>query len=176
MLEISTAPLVTQRLVLWPIEPAHAEAMWPVLRDPALYSWIARAPPAALADVEARFARISQRTAPDRTDQWLNWTVWTRDGDQAIGIVEATAPSSDVVLIAYMFSSAAWGKGYATEATSAVISELERAGARGFEATIDTRNAASRALAAKLGFQLVETRASTDIIAGAPSMEELWRR
>jgi hypothetical protein len=31
-------------------------------------------------------------------------------------------------------------------------------------------------LAAKLGFRLIETRPSGDIIAGAPSLEEVWRR
>lgn len=174
MLTLSAAPLLTERLVLRPLAAADAPAFWPVLRDPALYQWIARAPPASLAEVEARFARIAQRTAPGRDDQWLNWTVWRRE--TALGLVEATARPDHSVLVAYLFASGAWGRGYATEALAAAIAALEQAGAARFEATIDTRNAASRALVARLGFHRAETRASDDIIAGAPSQEEVWRR
>ncbi len=175
-LAISLEPIVTERLALRPVETAHAEAMWPVLREPALYQWIARAPPAALSDVEARLQRTSVRIAEGRADQWLNWTVWLREQDEAIGIVESTVPPSRVVEIAYMFAPRHWGRGYANEAVRAAMEALATGGAAAFEATIDTRNAASRALAAKLGFRLIETRPSGDIIAGAPSLEEVWRR
>jgi ribosomal-protein-alanine N-acetyltransferase len=176
MLAVSLAPIETERLMLRPVDPAHAREMWPVLREPALYQWIAREPPSTLADIEARLNRISVRSAPGRDDQWLNWTVWLRASDEAIGIVESTVPPSHVVQIAYMFAPRVWRQGYASEAVRAVLATLEAAGAVGFEATIDTRNAASRALAAKLGFRLIETRPSGDIIAGAPSLEEVWRR
>jgi RimJ/RimL family protein N-acetyltransferase len=53
---------------------------------------------------------------------------------------------------------------------------MSRGGATAFEAALDTRNAASRALAQRLGFRHSETRASADIIAGAASSEEMWRR
>jgi RimJ/RimL family protein N-acetyltransferase len=176
MLDVPTTPILTKRLELAPVAPSHTYALWPVLGDPALYQWIPRQPPAAPTDVEARLRRISQRTAPDRADQWINWTVLRQDTGEAIGTVETTVSPSNIVLIAYMFAPSIWRQGYATEATSAAIAALEQAGAKAFEATIDTRNAASRALAAKLGFRLIETRASDDIIAGAPSMEEVWRR
>jgi [ribosomal protein S5]-alanine N-acetyltransferase len=176
MLDVPVTPILTERLELVPVAPAHTYALWPVLSDPALYQWIPRQPPSAPADVEARLRRIAQRTAPGRDDQWINWTVLRRDSGEAIGVVESTVPPSSVVLIAYLFASTIWRQGYATEAMRSAIAALEQAGAAGFEATIDTRNEASRALAAKLGFQLAETRASDDIIAGAPSMEEVWRR
>lgn len=176
MLDVSYAPIVTERLVLSPADPAHAPQMWPVLREPELYRWIARDPPRSLAAVEERLQRISARTAAGRADQWLNWTVWLHAGDEAIGIVETTAQPSGAVSVAYLFSPRVWRRGYAAEAVRAVLAALEHAGARTFEATIDTRNAASRALAAKLGFRLLETRASADIIAGEPSTEEVWRR
>ena len=176
MLAASLAPIETEQLTLRPVDAAHARQMWPALREPQLYQWIARDPPSALVDVEARLQRISVRIAEGRDDQWLNWTVWLRESDEAIGIVETTVPPSHVVQIAYMFAPRIWRQGYASEAVRAVLATLEAAGAVAFEATIDTRNAASRALAAKLGFRLIETRRSDDIIAGAPSLEEVWRR
>jgi RimJ/RimL family protein N-acetyltransferase len=176
MLELPLTPILTERLELVPVSPSHTYALWPVLSDPALYQWIARQPPASAADVEARLRRVSQRTAEDRDDQWINWTVLRQDTGEAIGVVESTVPPSHTVLIAYMFASNVWRQGYASEAMSAALSAFEHAGATHFEATIDTRNEASRALAVKLGFALNETRTSDDIIAGAPSVEEVWRR
>jgi ribosomal-protein-alanine N-acetyltransferase len=176
MLDVSTAPILTPRLKLEPLRPAHAPAMWEVLRDPALYQWIARPPPGSQEELAARFARIAQRSAPGRAEQWLNWTVWTLDAEEAIGIVEASATPANMVHIAYIFASRVWGNGYASEATAAAIDAMSRGGATAFEAALDTRNAASRALAQRLGFRHSETRASADIIAGAASSEEMWRR
>jgi [ribosomal protein S5]-alanine N-acetyltransferase len=167
--------ILTPRLTLRAARPDQAQAMWPVLSDPALYRWIAREPPASVANVEARLARISQRTAPDRAEQWLNWTVWRRDSDEAIGIVEATVSRSNDVLIAYMFAPRIWGQGYAREATAAAIDAMRTAGAHSFTATIDVRNEPSRKLAQRLDFHCVERRMSEDIIAGAASEEEVWR-
>jgi len=167
MLVGQPAPIETERLLLKPIEPAHAEAMWPVLRDPALYHWIERRPPAQLRDIQARFTRISQSVAPDRAEQWLNWTVWTLAGE-AIGIVEATVRANNEVMIAYMFSAAHWGRGYAREATAAAIEAMSQSGAIAFEAIIDDRNVRSLALAQRLGFERVGIDADL--------REETWRR
>jgi [ribosomal protein S5]-alanine N-acetyltransferase len=167
---------LTERLLLRPVAVSDAGAFWPALGDRALYRWTARPPPDSLADLEARFARISQRSAEGRADQWINWTVWLRDRRTAIGMVETTVPPSGAAALAYLFASAFWGRGFAHEAVRAAIAALGVGGVVTFEATIDTRNAASRALAAKLGFRLIETRPSDDMIAGAPSLEEVWRR
>jgi ribosomal-protein-alanine N-acetyltransferase len=176
MIEVSCEPVRTERLLLRPVDVADAAAMWPMLGDAALYQWIARKPPASRAQIEERFARISERTAESRSDQWLNWTVWLTDGASAVGIVETTVPPTHVASIAYQFGRTFWGRGYASEAVGAVIALLEGAGMVAFKATIDSRNLASRALASRLGFTLIETRPSDDIIGGAPSMEEVWRR
>ncbi|HYD74221.1 MAG TPA: GNAT family N-acetyltransferase [Candidatus Binatia bacterium] len=176
MIEVSREPFRTERLMLRPVAVADAAAIWPVLGDPALYQWIARKPPASSAEIEDRFARISRRTADGRADQWLNWTVWLRESGDAVGIVETTVPPNAPASIAYLFGRAFWGRGYASEALVAVIARLENAGVVAFEATIDTRNVQSRALASRLGFTLVQTRPSEDVIGGAPSMEEIWRR
>jgi RimJ/RimL family protein N-acetyltransferase len=166
MLGVPQADLLTARLVLRPLRAADAAAFWPILSDPALYTWIDRDPPITRAALDARFARIAQRTAPGRTDQWLNWTVWSL-GDEALGIVEATVPVTNNVHVAYMFAPAHWGKGYATEAVGAVLEAMASAGAASFEAIIDARNLASVALARRVGFTL----AAVD-----PAHSQTWRR
>ena len=61
--------------------------------------------------------------APGRAEQWLNWTVWTRADDQAVGIVEATVTLATVAHVAYMFAPQVWGKGYAREAMQAALAD-----------------------------------------------------
>jgi RimJ/RimL family protein N-acetyltransferase len=168
MLDVPEHDVTTQRLILRALRVDHAEAMWEVLRDPRLYTWIDRAPPAEPADLAARFARVAQRTDPVRAEQWLNWTVWTRDGNEPVGIVEATVPVSGPVLIAYMFAPWRWGQGFAGEAVRAALALMSHAGATGFEAVIDARNSASLRLAARLGFHRAEQRSAAN--------EEVWRR
>lgn len=168
MLTGQPTELATARLVLRPIEIAHAAAFWDVLRDPAMYAWIERAPPASPSDVEARFARIAQSVAPGRAEQWLNWTVWTCDGDEAVGMVEATVAPSKSVQVAYMFAPCVWGKGYAREAMEAALQSMSQSGAVSFSATIDRCNTRSLALIARLGFVLSEVRGAQN--------EEIWRR
>lgn len=168
MLAGQPAALSTERLILRPIDVAHAGAFWDVLRDPAMYDWIERAPPASPSDVEARFARIAQSIAPGREAQWLNWTVWTRENATAIGIVEATVAPENTVEVAYMFAPSVWGKGFAREAMSAAIAAMSQSGAVSFSATIDTRNVRSKALILRLGFRLSAQNTAEN--------EEIWRR
>lgn len=169
MLALPDASITTERLTLRPLRLEHAAAMWEVLRDPAIYAWIDRAPPATPDDVAARFARIAQSLADGRAEQWLNWTVWTRADDAPIGVVEATVPPSNVVHIAYMFASRVWGRGFAREAVAAAMDAMSAAGADAFEAVIDVRNAPSIALARRLGLRRVATRASGD-----GGVDEIW--
>lgn len=175
MLQVSQAPLQTERLMLRRLQGTDAEPLWPVLSDPKLYDFIPRDPPASLSDVAARCARISVETAPDRDSQWLNWIVVDRADNVAIGVVEATASAQHEIAIAYLFASRVWGAGYAREAVSAVLAHLRNAGATAFTATLDARNHASRRLVEALGFSRVSTQAKAEFFKGAWSDEETWR-
>ena len=166
MLDVSPAPLLTPRLELRRTRMEDAAAMFEALRDPEIYAFIPRAAPQAIADVEQRFARILEETAPGRAEQWLNWTVWLRDGGAAIGMIEATAAPDHAVSIGYMFDPRCWRRGYGREAMSAMLEHLTARGALRFEASIDVRNGASKALAAALGFTHVSTE----------GIDETWRR
>lgn len=168
MLAGQPALLETERLVLRPIEPTHADAMWPVLGDPALYQWIDRPPPDSREALKQRFVRIAQSVAPGRAEQWLNWTVWTRADDQAIGIVEATVTPAKLAHVAYMFAAPIWGKGYAREAISAALEAMSQSGAVAFEAVIASRNTRSLALIERLGFARVRVNEAAH--------EEHWAR
>lgn len=166
MLILSRDPIFTPRLELRRTRSADAAAMFEALRDPAMYEFIPRSAPAAVADVETRFARVIQETAPDRLDQWLNWTVWLRETGAGVGTIEATVKPNHSAEIGYLFDPRVWRRGYASEAVSVMIDLLRTHGAMSFEASIDIRNTASKALAAKLGFTHAETR----------GLDEFWRR
>jgi RimJ/RimL family protein N-acetyltransferase len=165
VLAVSRLPLTTARLELRRTRVEDAAAMFDALRDPAMYRYLPRRAPRTAADVAARFERIAQETAPERAEQWLNWTVWRRGDGLPIGMTEATVGRTGVVTIGYMFDPRVWRRGFAREAVSVMLEHLVACGAREFEASIDIRNAASHALATSLGFALVETI----------GLDEVWR-
>jgi ribosomal-protein-alanine N-acetyltransferase len=166
MLAISATPILTPRLELRRTRVEDAEAMFDALRDPAMYAFIPRDPPQSVADVSQRFARITQEVAPDRDAQWLNWTVWRRESSAPIGMTEATISPGNAAQIAYMIDPRHWRRGYASEAVAAMLEALTSSGAVSFEACLDVRNHASRALMQSLGFTLAHTADG----------DEIWRR
>lgn len=166
MLIVSRDPIFTPRLELRRTRIEDAAAMFEALRDPEMYAYIPRKAPANVADIETRFARVIHETAPDRLDQWLNWTVWLRETGVGIGTIEATVKPDHRTEIGYSFDPRTWRRGYGKEAVNAMLDHLRACGAACFEASIDIRNDASKALARSLGFEHVETR----------GLDEYWRR
>lgn len=166
MLIVSRDPILTPRLELRRTRVEDAASMFEALRDPKMYAYIPRKAPEKLADIEARFARVIQETAPDRLEQWLNWTVWLRDTGAGIGTIEATVKPDHRAEIGYLFDPRIWRRGYGKEAVTAMLSHLRGQGAASFEASIDIRNDASKALVRALGFEHMETR----------GLDETWQR
>ena len=143
--------LATDRLILEPLVVAHADAMFAVLSDPAIYAY-ENAPPRSAEWLRERYARLESRQSGDGTEQWLNWVVRLRGG-VPIGYVQATVEASGRALIAYEFGSAWWGQGYAREATQAMIGELiAHHGARDLAAVLKSANLRSLRLLGRLGF------------------------
>ena len=139
--------------------------MFGALSNPLMYEFIPRSVPANAGDVELRFLRVMHETAPDRLEQWLNWTVWLRENGVGIGTIEATVKPGHRVEIGYLFDPRIWRRGFGREAVAAMIEHLQSQGAASFEASIDIRNTASKALAAALDFTHIETR----------GLDETWR-
>jgi RimJ/RimL family protein N-acetyltransferase len=143
--------LVTARLVLEPQMAAHAEPMYALLQDPAIYRY-ENEPPQSLDWLRERFRRLESRTSADGREQWVNWVVRLRDSE-LIGYVQATVCEASPTAIAYVFASAWWGRGYASEAVSAMMEELvAHHGARTFSAVLKRDNLRSIRLLQRLGF------------------------
>jgi RimJ/RimL family protein N-acetyltransferase len=141
--------LTTRRLALEPLRVGHAAEMVAVLADPALYEYIGGEPPSE-ADLVARYTRQTGR------EGWLNWILREQATQDAVGTVQATL-RDDAVELAWVVAPKAQGKGYATEATAAVIEWLRSRGVQLFEAHVHPDHAASNAVASRLGFQPTES-------------------
>ncbi len=115
--------LHTPRLTLLPQCAAHADAMFAVLGDPAIYEYENQAP-ASVEWLRERFARLESRHSADGREHWLNWVVRATDDGALIGCVQATVLAGGPAYVAYEFGSAHWGRGLASEATAAVLGEL----------------------------------------------------
>jgi RimJ/RimL family protein N-acetyltransferase len=143
--------LSTRRLVLEPQVAGHAEEMFAVLRDPALYEF-ENEPPESLEWLRERFRKLESRRSADGREFWLNWVVRV-PGERAMGFVQATVYAGGWADVAYVFSSAHWGRGYASEAVEEVLEELAaRWGVTRYEAVYKTANLRSRRLLDRLGF------------------------
>lgn len=144
-------PLETPRLVLEPQVATHADEMFIVLSDPAIYEF-ENAPPISTAALRERYRALELRQSPDGAQLWLNWTVRIKDSGVAIGYVQATVLPDAEALVAYEFNSAWWGRGLAHEAVAAVMHELrQHLGVTRFGAVFKTANERSRRLLARLG-------------------------
>ena len=143
--------LWTDGLVLEPQVAAHAEELYPILRDPALYEY-ENDPPASLEALRARLARLESRTSPDGAEGWLNWVIRLPSAEP-IGFVQATVHADGRAAIAYELGSAYWGRGLARRAVEAMLSELAEAYAvQRFSAALKRPNLRSMRLLERLGF------------------------
>ena len=106
---------------LEPQTVAHADEMFEVLGDPAIYEY-ENEPPQSLEWLRERFAKLETRLSADGTEHWLNWVIRLPTGELA-GYVQATVRPGGRAEIAYVLSSRYWGCGLARRAVEAMISE-----------------------------------------------------
>jgi ribosomal-protein-alanine N-acetyltransferase len=144
----------TPRLVLEPLVAAHAAGMFDVLADPAIYRYLDEAAPATREELHRTYERRAKGHSPDGSEVWLNWIV-RLSGGPALGYVQATISPPGTALIAYVFSPGFWGLGYATEATTAMLTELACGyGVQRFLAMVEVENRSSIRVLARLGFRV----------------------
>jgi RimJ/RimL family protein N-acetyltransferase len=159
-------------LRLEPQVEAHAEEMFRVLSDPAIYEH-ENAPPRSLEWLRARFARLESRQSPDGAELWLNWVV-RLPGDELAGYVQATVRPGGEAAIAYELASAYWGRGLGQQAVRAMIGELAQGyGVTRLCAVLKRTNLRSRRMLDRLGFVLAsaERHAAREVDADEWLME-----
>ncbi len=143
----------TASLTLEPQSAAHAQEMFAVLGDPAIYEF-ENEPPPSLEWLRTRFTKLESRLSADGQEQWLNWVIRVPTSE-LIGYVQATVRPDGHAAIAYELSSAYWGRGLARQAVQAMISELvEHYQVRCLSAVLKRGNLRSMRLLERLGFSL----------------------
>jgi ribosomal-protein-alanine N-acetyltransferase len=147
-------------LRLEPQVAAHAEEMFAVLGDPAIYEY-ENTPPPSVTWLRERYAGLETRRSPDGRESWLNWVVRLPSGELA-GYVQATVYANRRAAIAYVFASRHWGKGLASRAVARMIRELViRYRVHTFSAVFKKANRRSQRLLQGLRF----TPASPELLA-----------
>lgn len=143
--------IATARLALEPQVAAHADEMFVVLADPAIYEH-ENEPPASVEWLRERYRRLESRRSPDGREWWLNW-VLRLPSLQLAGYVQATVYPDERAAIAYELASRHWGQGLAQEAVRAMIAELVATyGVRRLTAVLKATNRRSLLLLERLGF------------------------
>lgn len=143
--------LQTAHLTLEPQSAAHADEMFVVLSDPAIYEH-ENSPPPSAEWLRERFERLEARSSADGSQQWLNWVLRLHT-QELIGYVQATAYPDHRAAIAYELGSRRWGRGLAHEAVTAMLAELAvHYEVSRFTAVLKHRNLRSLRLLERLGF------------------------
>jgi ribosomal-protein-alanine N-acetyltransferase len=129
----------------------HADEMFAVLSDPAIYEF-ENQPPASLEALRHRFTLLESRGSPDGSEQWFNWVLRLDDG-RAAGYLQATLYAGARADIAYELASAFWGRGLAARAVQVMIDELAmHHDVRYLSAMLKRANHRSLRLLRRLGF------------------------
>lgn len=150
-------PIPPMRALSFPggaLEPqvaAHADEMFAVLADPAIYTF-ENEPPRSVEWLRQRYTLLESRGSPDGREGWLNWVLRDIDG-RAAGYLQATTYEGGRADVAYVLASAHWGRGLAVQAVQAMIDELSsHHGITALSAIAKRANSRSLALLQRLGF------------------------
>ena len=164
--------IATDDLRLEPQVAAHAEEMFVVLGDPAIYQY-ENAPPESLVWLRNRFARLESRRSADGSEAWLNWVIVLPSGE-LIGYLQASVYADGRAAIAYVLNSAYWGRGLARRAVQAMIVELTNHHAvKRFSAVLKRENFRSSRLLERLGFTLATAQEADELAYVLERAEDL---
>lgn len=129
------------------------------MSDRRLYEHVDQQPPASAGELEVRYRAWLRGTSPDGTERWLNWAARLRGAETYVGWFQATVRADRTAEIAYVVFAGEQRRGYAREATAAVIGHLVRDHrVEKVYAMVDPRNIASIALATSLGMEPTDPR------------------
>jgi RimJ/RimL family protein N-acetyltransferase len=150
---VTGGALETERLVLRPLARADVPALVALWCDPVVTRFLG-GPRDPVAVRHALDSDLADRDAPS---PYRMMPVFERATGRLIGdcglIAKDVDGRSEVELI-YVLAADAWGRGYATEAASAVRDDaMQRRGLRRLIALIDPDNAPSARVAEKIGMR-----------------------
>jgi aminoglycoside 6'-N-acetyltransferase len=154
---VISLPLTTERLVIGMMRPLHIASLVDYRNHPDVARYQDWAVPFTVEMAERMIAEQSGLDGPTG-DEWVQLAVELRGGepagtaigDVAVGIHDDSRQAS----IGYSIAPTHQGRGYATEAVTAVIDALfGEAGVHRITASIDPRNVASHRVLDKLGFR-----------------------
>lgn len=147
-----TPPLQAPRLALRKLGRADAPGLAAAETDPGLFTYIGGEPPSA-EELEARIERYNAGP-PKSGDAWHNWAIRIRETGELIGHLQATVREGGrSAEIAWLVGTPWQGRGYATEAATAVVEWLTAPGSaiELLVAHVHPDNAASAKVAGRLG-------------------------
>ncbi|NRF66910.1 GNAT family N-acetyltransferase [Aquincola sp. S2] len=168
------AVLSTPRLRMEPLRGAHAAELFPLLADPRLYHFIPQDPPATVAALEQRYARLERRSSDDGTQVWLNWALRAIQlpGEPLVGTVQATVLADRRAFIAYEIGVPFQQRGFAAEACARLLALLfDDYRVQRVQAEIDSLNLSSIRLMQRLGFIEAGLQREADHFKGRSSDE-----
>ena len=149
---MSQAPLriTTARLVLCQPVAGDAEAIFErYARDPDVTRFLGWPRHLSVADTQAFLAFSDQ--------EWVRWPagpylIRSRDDDRLLGGTGFGFQTPDHAVTGYVLAKDEWGKGYATEALTAVVDLAPRIGVRSLSALCHPDHRASWRVLEKCGF------------------------
>ena len=163
------ATLVTERLLIEPIEARHAPLMFDGMREPAVYEWIAMEPPASVEALARRWGANLPRLRSASACWWPAWAVQRRADGAWIGSLDAEVlPGGVASNVGYFFFPAFWGRGLASEAVRALCDHLARHGVVEQHATVTRGHLASERVLQRAGFARTRVRPGSDVLRGVP--------
>lgn len=154
----------TKRLVLRRFEVVDAEAMfanW--AHDPEVTRYLTWAPHK---DVEETRKLLTDWVERYADPSWYQWAIVPKDLNEPVGAISVveTYPEIDGVEIGYCLGRPWWGRGYMTEAFSALITYfLSEVGALRIQAKHDVNNPASGRVMQKCGLRYEGTLRGYDV-------------
>ena len=137
----------SERLAMRPLSVDDSPALHEAYRDVPLMRWWSSAPHDT---IEQTRTYLTPRA---KSDDWRGWAITAQGDDRAIGTLAAGSIRPRVSEIGYLLVREQWGRGYAREAVTALVSMLFAEGQRRIVADTDPDNHASNALLTGIGFQ-----------------------
>ena len=145
----NTPTLATPRLLLRRVTPDDAPAMWELLQDEEVNTFLPWFPVKTLE--EARQHLQERYLSQYSRAQSYHYAVCLRETGQLIGY--ANVSDTEARDLGYGFRKEFWHQGFATEAARAILEQLRRDGVLYITATHDVNNPHSGGVMRKLGMQ-----------------------